>query len=108
MTDLRGCSFRRLSSSAVFSSLLQKVAFEKILIIISAAERALLRPREDLRRVGEKFVGGLALTIIIELVLDHMQTSCRLVRLMSSRPLAVPESKENTRAEALILMRACL
>lgn len=83
MTDLRGRSFRRLSSSAVFSSLLQKVAFEKILIIISAAERALLRPREDLRRVGEKFVGGLALTIIIELVLDHLQTSCRLVRLVS-------------------------
>ena len=64
MTDLRGRSFRRLSSSAVFSSPLQKVAFEKILIIISAAGHALFRPREDLRRVGEKFVGGLALTII--------------------------------------------
>lgn len=61
MTDLRGRSFRRLSSSAVFSSPLQKVAFEKILIIISAAGHALLRPREDLRRVGEKFVGGLDL-----------------------------------------------
>ena len=58
MTDLRGRSFRRLSSSAVFSSPLQKVAFEKILIIISAAGHALLRPREDLRRVGEKFAGG--------------------------------------------------
>ena len=48
-------------------------------LIISTAGRAFLRLRENLRRVAERFAGGL----------DHLQTSHRLLLLIEGLVLSV-------------------
>ena len=64
---------------------------------------AFLRPREDWRRVGERFFGGLAL-----IILQPLQTNCcaHLFPACIPQSLVLSRGWRNARAESL-LMRAC-
>ena len=62
---------------------------------MSASGRAFLRPREDLRQVGERFTGGLVL-----IVPDPLQISRRLA---FAQGLILSREQESARVGALIL-----
>ena len=65
------------------------------ILIISAAGRAFLRPREDLRQVGESFTGGLVL-----IMPDPLQISRRLA---FAQGLILSREQGSARVGALIL-----
>ena len=61
--------------------------------LISAAVRTFLRTRKDLRRDGEMFGGGLALTT----VLDPLKTFRRASYFPAGRETIAPKGKEERR-----------
>ena len=65
-------------------------------LIISAAGRAFLRPREDLRQVGESFTGGLVL-----IMPDPLQISLRLA---FAQGLILSRERGSARVGVLILL----
>ena len=103
MSVPRSSSFRKEKILLAFLPLLTFVLVIALfflvceeVLIISAAGRAFLRPREDLRQVGESFTGGLVL-----IMPDPLQISRRLA---FAQGLILSRERGSARVGVLILL----